>query len=148
MNKAFFLLLSFGLLTGCSTLQEAFTGYSEKAYNAKVAEYQEQAPKDYYFFVEKQTPYALVEKYFRIIQVLGKNEVIACEAYSRAWSYEQYKIGRCQEDTYYHMVFADEHKELFDNDNFWAKYFKSNTPYVYTTVMGTQNKIRSFTIKQ
>lgn len=146
MKRMLLLIIAISL-TGCASFQESWTGYNEKNYQEKVAEYKKKAPEGYDFYVEKKVPYEIYERYFRILQVLGKDEVLACNAYSKAWSYEQYKIGQCEGSTYYHIVFARNHEELYEDDNFWATYFKENKPFIYTTVTGAEKKIRSYTIQ-
>ena len=93
MKKIFLLFCAAAVLTGCATVQESFLGYSEKKYQAKVEEYKKEIPAGYSFAVEKEPPYKLKKYYFRIEQVLDKDSVIACYAYSWAYSYNQYRRG-------------------------------------------------------
>lgn len=143
MKKIFLLFCAAAVLTGCASVQESFFGYSEKKYQAKVEEYKKEIPAGYSFAVEKEPPYKLKKYYFRIEQVLDKDSVIACYAYSWAYSYNQYRIGKCADDERVRIVFEGPHKELYDNDNFWITYYKNGEPFIYTDVLGGQRKIRT-----
>lgn len=146
--KKIFTVLALSLYLGaCATLVENFTGYSEKNYQAKVAEHKKNAPAGYFFSVVKKAPYDVKAYYYKVIQVLDDDEVLACQAYSRVYSsYESYKLGKCIDEDITHIVFADP-KEIYDNDNFWARYFIENEPFIYINAVGTKSKVRSYTIK-
>ena len=106
--------------------------------------YRSEAPSGYSFSVEQTYPYKLVRFPHKIIQVVGPNEVLACQVYSEIVYKWQY--GQCADDKIRHIIFADTNKRLIDNELFDYRFYKENSPYQYTSTLGSVSTVRSFTV--
>lgn len=146
MKKISMLVLVGFLLTGCAAWEEFRDGRSEKNYQAKIAEYRQKAPEGYDFSVNRYPPYELYDIYYRVIQVLGDHEVLACVAYQQASSYESWKIGRCINDQVRHLVVKNKDIKLYDDAKFFATYYKENELFTYQSVTGAKKTVQSFDV--
>lgn len=134
--------ISLIFLTGC-TLPFALS--KDKTYKAKVEQYRKEAPSGYSFSVRQEYPYELAKIPYKVIQVIGPNEVLACRI--KKYITYRWEYGQCRDDNFEHIIFEGSSKRLVDNDLFGVTYYKELQPYSYINTLGSTSTVRSYSVR-